>query len=60
MPVYDYRCGDCGHEFVVIESLGEHEEHEVPKGPTQTCAECTSENVERVISGVHVQTGKKS
>ena len=28
MPVYDYRCNDCDHEFVVIESLLEHEEHE--------------------------------
>ena len=28
MPVYDYRCKDCSHDFVVIESLDEHEDHE--------------------------------
>lgn len=54
MPVYDYRCTDCGHDFVTIESLKEHETSK-PK-----CPDCGSVKVERVISGVHVQTGKKS
>ena len=54
MPVYDYRCTDCKHEFIIIESLQEHE------GAQPKCPKCQSESVERVISGVHVQTGKKS
>jgi putative FmdB family regulatory protein len=56
MPVYDYHCKKCGHDFIVIETLGEHEEHleVLPK-----CPECKSEDTERVITGVHVQTGKK-
>jgi putative FmdB family regulatory protein len=54
MPVYDYRCNDCEHDFVIVESLEEHE-HAHPK-----CPKCESSNVRRVIGGVHVQTGKKS
>jgi putative FmdB family regulatory protein len=54
MPIYDYRCKDCGHDFSIIESL---EAHEVAK---RTCPECKSSSVERVIGPVHVQTAKKS
>jgi putative FmdB family regulatory protein len=54
MPIYDYRCKDCGHDFIIIESLGEHE---VAK---PTCPECKAANVERVIGFVHLQTAKKS
>ena len=57
MPVYDYHCKSCGHDFILIESLGEHEEHE---GTLPKCPECKSQKVERVITGVHIQTGKKS
>ena len=54
MPVYDYKCRDCGHTFIVVESLQDHE-HAHP-----ICPACHGEKVERVISGVHVQTGRKS
>lgn len=54
MPVYDYTCKDCGRDFIVIESLKEHETAK------PVCPDCSSSNVKRVISGVHVQTGKKS
>ncbi len=57
MPVYDYRCGDCGHEFVIIESLEEHEKNAGKKRP---CPECEGGKVERVISGVNIQTARKS
>jgi putative FmdB family regulatory protein len=57
MPVYDYRCDDCGHDFVVIESLGEHEDHE---GTDPTCPECESGHVKRVITPVHIQAPTKS
>jgi len=60
MPVYDYRCEDCGHDFVVIESLEEHEAHEGPAGRAQKCPECGSTKVERVITSVHIQVPKKS
>ncbi len=54
MPIYEYRCKDCGHDFTIIESL---EEHEVAR---PTCPDCGSSRVERVIGSVHVQTSKKS
>jgi putative FmdB family regulatory protein len=56
MPVYDYRCKDCGHDFVVIESLGAHQDRE---GTEPKCAKCDSANVERVITSVNIQTAKK-
>ena len=54
MPIYDYRCKDCGHEFTIIESLEEH------KVAEPTCPEYRKPSVERVISAVHLQTAKKS
>ncbi len=57
MPVYDYHCMDCAHDFVVIESLDEHEHHEGTA--EQKCPECGSAKVERVITSVNIQTPKK-
>jgi putative FmdB family regulatory protein len=57
MPVYDYRCIDCEHEFVIIESLGEHEVHE---GTEPKCPLCASTKVARVIAPVNIQAPKKS
>jgi putative FmdB family regulatory protein len=54
MPVYEYHCKDCGHDFEIIESLKEHEDAE------PTCPECNSAKAERVISPVNLQTAKKS
>ena len=53
MPIYEYRCKDCEHDFTIIESLKDHE------GAEPNCPECKSSSVERVIGSVHVQTGKK-
>ncbi len=25
MPIYEYRCKDCEHDFTIIESLKDHE-----------------------------------
>ena len=54
MPIYDYRCTDCGHSFVITESLSEHEK------AVHRCPSCDSSKVERVITSVNVQTAKKS
>ena len=54
MPVYDYVCNACGHEFQLIERISEHEQT-VPK-----CPVCKSTDVERVLTGAFVKTGKKS
>jgi putative FmdB family regulatory protein len=54
MPVYDYHCSKCGHDFQVVERMSEHEKAK-PK-----CPECKSVKVERVLTGAFVKTGKKS
>lgn len=55
MPMYEYRCHDCGKEFSVVESLRQHETpHEV------SCVGCGGGNVERLWSEVAVETSRKS
>ena len=60
MPVYDYRCNDCDHDFEVIESLDEHERHERPEGDAEKCPKCEIAKDERVITSVNVQLPRKS
>ena len=57
MPVYDYRCLACEHEFQVVESISEHEAHATS---ATKCPECSSDEVKRVLLGAFVKTGKKS
>lgn len=40
MPIYEYRCKACEHEFETL----------VRSGSTPTCAKCGSEELERVLS----------
>lgn len=55
MPMYDYTCRECGHEFQTVERMSEHE-----KKKTHKCPKCDSKKVERVFAGAFVQTSKKS
>jgi putative FmdB family regulatory protein len=54
MPIYDYRCEDCEHEFELRETMSEHEsaKHECPK--------CGGARLRRVFAGAFVQTSRKS
>lgn len=54
MPIYDFKCNSCGHEFDLIESVNEHDEHK------EKCPKCKSGDIERVIGAASVQTSKKS
>ncbi len=54
MPVYDYECRICGHAFQIIERMAEHEKNR------PECPKCKSTEVERVLMGAFVKTGKKS
>ena len=54
MPTYEYRCEDCGHEFVAVLTISEHDKGKPP------CAKCKSEKVEQKLSGVSVKTSRKS
>ena len=43
MPIYEYRCNQCGAEFEEFRSLSQAEEK-------AKCPQCLSENTERLIS----------
>ncbi|MBM4040112.1 MAG: zinc ribbon domain-containing protein [Planctomycetes bacterium] len=43
MPIYDYICDDCGHEF--------ERQQKMSDGPVKTCPEC-GKPVRRVIGAV--------
>ena len=42
MPVYEYRCGKCGHEFEELQRITED--------PIRKCPQCGKPAVERLIS----------
>ena len=54
MPIYEFKCNNCGHDFDIIESLREHDKH------LEICPKCKSENIERVLGAIGVKTSKKS
>ena len=41
MPTYDYRCGDCGHNFELFHSMKEK--------PKKKCPKCGKNTLERLI-----------
>lgn len=54
MPIYEFRCNDCGKEFQIVESIKAYDPKKVK------CPKCGSSQVEHVWSEVHVVTAKKS
>ena len=46
MPLYDYECRACGHEFELL----------VRTGDTPACASCGSTELERLLSGFAVSS----
>jgi putative FmdB family regulatory protein len=46
MPIYDYKCRGCGHEFELI----------VLRTTVAACPECQSTELEQLISGFAVST----
>jgi putative FmdB family regulatory protein len=46
MPIYDYQCRHCGHEFEML----------VLKGSVATCPSCQSDDLEQLLSGFAVST----
>lgn len=51
MPVYDFRCKDCGKEFTV-----QYRSYKDYEAATIICPECRSESLARVINRVHVSS----
>lgn len=60
MPVYEYRCMDCGETWERTEHIEEHDEvahHAVAPPP---CPGCKGNRVEQVFSAFFAKTAKKS
>jgi len=54
VPTYEYRCQDCGHKFVEVLSLSEHEKHK------PQCPKCKSRKVEQVFGEFYAKTSRKA
>ena len=54
MPSYEYQCRKCGHEFLLIMAMDEHQKKKV------RCPKCKSESVKHVVASVFVTTSRKS
>lgn len=54
MPMYDYKCLDCGKESLVILTLKEHESGNV------ACPLCRSARMQQLYTSFIAHTTKKS
>lgn len=46
MPIYEYECRGCGHQFELL----------VLKGTVAACPSCESQDLERLLSGFAVSS----
>jgi len=42
MPLYDYRCGECAHEFEVLQGISD--------SPLTSCPECKEDTLKKLAS----------
>jgi len=42
MPIYDYKCSDCGHQIEVIQKFSDE--------PKTLCVECGKETLKKMVS----------
>ena len=54
MPMYDYKCSDCGKESLVVLTLKEHE------AGIAKCPACNSTNTKQLYTSFIAHTTKKS
>lgn len=47
MPIYEYRCENCGHDFEAIQKMSDD--------PLTTCPECGAEALRKLISAAGFQ-----
>lgn len=47
MPIFDYRCKQCGHSFDALQKLGE--------APLRECPECGKAALEKLVSAPALQ-----
>lgn len=55
MPLYEYKCLNCGKVFIVALSLSERD-----RGATVRCPGCDSKDVRQLISSFIAKTGSKT
>ncbi len=54
MPMYDYKCLDCGKESLIVLTLKEHEAGKV------ACPSCKGTNTRQMFTSFIAHTTKKS
>jgi putative FmdB family regulatory protein len=54
MPLYEYVCQKCSHEFAVAMTINEHDKKRVQ------CPQCNSTEVARTLQPFYAKTSKKS
>jgi putative FmdB family regulatory protein len=54
MPMYDYKCLDCGKESLIVLTLREHETGKI------ACPSCKSTNMRQLYTSFIAHTTKKS
>lgn len=54
MPTYEYRCKECGHQFLEALRVAEHDK----KKPQ--CPKCKSKKVEQIFSSFFAKTSSKT
>jgi putative FmdB family regulatory protein len=42
MPIYEYKCSKCGHQFEIIQRFSDN--------PIETCPECDENSVKKLVS----------
>ena len=42
MPIYEYRCGACGHQLEALQKMND--------GPLRKCPECGKSQLRRLVS----------
>jgi len=52
MPIFEYRCGKCGHVTAFLEKADVRQAH--------PCEKCGSKNTEKVFSTFAAKSGKAS
>lgn len=59
MPIYEYRCRDCGKVWERREHMSEHE-RVTGEGGDLCCPQCDAERVQQVFSPFFAKTDRKS
>lgn len=60
MPMYEYRCMECGEIWERTEHIEEHDEVAHHTAAPPRCPRCESARVEQVFSAFFAQTARKS